>query len=243
MLNTDQHNPQAAKSRMVKADFVKNNKGINDGADIPIEILHGIFDEIHNNEIVLKDEQPALGNQEILTAKQRKEAAIIAAEDLAKRSEALYKGMLKGPKTKKGVDGTFHTAISSGHSKAMFENAWMSMLTGLSGPLSEFEHDEVIQTVLEGFRAAVQISGVYDLDLEKSAFIGTLAKNTFLSNVAEMKLKHTRVVKVLLELAISDGNNLRTSWEDILRCVSQLEKFQLVSSGALNEAELRVPRG
>lgn len=55
MLNTDAHNPQV-KKRMTVMDFVKNNRGINDGADLPEEYLHTIFDEITSNEIRMKDE-------------------------------------------------------------------------------------------------------------------------------------------------------------------------------------------
>ena len=58
MLNTDAHNPQV-KHRMTMADFIKNNRGINDGEDLPEELLSGIYDEIVNNEIRMKDEQDA----------------------------------------------------------------------------------------------------------------------------------------------------------------------------------------
>lgn len=59
MLNTDAHNPQV-KVRMTKADFLKNNRGINDGADLPEEFLLSVFDEIVNNEIRMKDEMDAV---------------------------------------------------------------------------------------------------------------------------------------------------------------------------------------
>lgn len=55
MLNTDAHNPQV-KHRMTKADFLKNNRGNNDGVDLPEELLSGIFDDIVTNEIRMKDE-------------------------------------------------------------------------------------------------------------------------------------------------------------------------------------------
>lgn len=58
MLNTDAHNPQV-KNRMTKLDFVKNNRGINDGADLPEDLLHSIFDDIVSNEIRMKDEVEA----------------------------------------------------------------------------------------------------------------------------------------------------------------------------------------
>ena len=55
MLNTDAHNPQV-KNRMTKEEFIKNNRGINDGANLPDEFLLSIFDEIQTNEIRMKDE-------------------------------------------------------------------------------------------------------------------------------------------------------------------------------------------
>ena len=55
MLNTDAHNPQV-KHRMTKNDFIKNNRGINDNADLPEEVLSTIYDDIVNNEIRMKDE-------------------------------------------------------------------------------------------------------------------------------------------------------------------------------------------
>lgn len=58
MLNTDAHNPQV-KNRMTKADFIKNNRGINDGRDLPEELLSSIFEEITLNEIRMKDEVEA----------------------------------------------------------------------------------------------------------------------------------------------------------------------------------------
>ena len=58
MLNTDAHSPQV-KNRMTKADFIKNNKGINDNANLPEELLSEIYDEITNNEIRMRDEVEA----------------------------------------------------------------------------------------------------------------------------------------------------------------------------------------
>ena len=55
LLNTDAHNPQV-KNRMTKAGFIANNRGINDGHDLPEDLLNSIYDDIVNNEIRMKDE-------------------------------------------------------------------------------------------------------------------------------------------------------------------------------------------
>ncbi|KXS21398.1 Sec7-domain-containing protein, partial [Gonapodya prolifera JEL478] len=55
MLNTDLHNP-AIKRKMTKQGFVNNNRGIDNGKDVPMEFLHQIYDSILTNEIKIKDE-------------------------------------------------------------------------------------------------------------------------------------------------------------------------------------------
>jgi brefeldin A-inhibited guanine nucleotide-exchange protein len=60
MLNTDAHNPQIKpQNRMTKPQFFRNTSGINDGANIPEEVVSGIYDDITNNEIRMKDEMEA----------------------------------------------------------------------------------------------------------------------------------------------------------------------------------------
>jgi len=58
MLNTDQHSSKLkGKTRMTPDDFVKNNRGINDSADLPEEYLLAIYEEIRTNEILLEGER------------------------------------------------------------------------------------------------------------------------------------------------------------------------------------------
>ncbi|KAF7459281.1 SEC7 domain-containing protein [Cryptosporidium felis] len=52
MLNTDLHNTQV-KHKMGIDDFIKNNRGINNGKDLPKEFLTNIFETIKNDEIKL----------------------------------------------------------------------------------------------------------------------------------------------------------------------------------------------
>lgn len=52
MLNTDLHNPQIAMNKkMTKEEFIKNNRGINDGADLPKEYLEAVYHEIKGKQI------------------------------------------------------------------------------------------------------------------------------------------------------------------------------------------------
>ncbi|KAL8453879.1 hypothetical protein Emag_001687 [Eimeria magna] len=54
MLNTDQHNSQV-RSKMRVEDFLKNNRGINNGSDLPSFFLQNIYISIRHQEIKLKE--------------------------------------------------------------------------------------------------------------------------------------------------------------------------------------------
>eukprot|EP00434_Breviolum_minutum_P022515 symbB.v1.2.019867.t1/scaffold1647.1/size107771/3 len=50
LLNSDQHNPKL-KKRMSLKDFISNNRGINEGEDIPQEVQTQVFESIRQDEI------------------------------------------------------------------------------------------------------------------------------------------------------------------------------------------------
>eukprot|EP01114_Cavostelium_apophysatum_P013891 TRINITY_DN3466_c0_g1_i1.p1 TRINITY_DN3466_c0_g1~~TRINITY_DN3466_c0_g1_i1.p1 ORF type:complete len:862 (+),score=271.54 TRINITY_DN3466_c0_g1_i1:255-2588(+) len=52
MLNTDAHNPSIkVENKMTKAQFISNNRGINNGSDLPPEYLEQLYDNIVRKEI------------------------------------------------------------------------------------------------------------------------------------------------------------------------------------------------
>ena len=100
MLNTDAHNPQI-KKRMTKPDFLKNNREINGGEDLPEEFLSQIFDDIVNNEIRMKDEVeagltisspgPGLANALANVGRDlQKEAYVMQSNGMANKTEVCY---------------------------------------------------------------------------------------------------------------------------------------------------------
>ena len=60
MLNTDLHNPSIKdEKRMTMESFIRNNKGIADGDDLPEEVLVGIFNRIKEKPFSLKEDDEA----------------------------------------------------------------------------------------------------------------------------------------------------------------------------------------
>lgn len=83
---------------MTKVDFIKNNRGINDNADLPEQLLSTIFDEITTNEIRMKDEieaipqlalpTPGLANTLANVGRDlQKEAYIMQSNNMANKTE------------------------------------------------------------------------------------------------------------------------------------------------------------
>ncbi|KAJ1983713.1 guanine nucleotide exchange protein for ADP-robosylation factor [Dimargaris cristalligena] len=278
LLNTDQHSPQV-KVRMTKADFVKNNRGINDNADLPEEFLHAIYDEIQKHEIILKDEHDpmltggsgggagsvggaggsggargggggkdggvfddgssSLGLSSAFGVLRRRstryEYYSSMSREMANKSEALIKDILR---KRSRLDianeaNLFYQASHIEHVRPMFEIVWMPILAGISGPAQELDDPDIIQLCLESFRHAIHIAATFDLALERDAFVSTLAKFTVLANLMEMKPKNIEAIKTLLDIAAIDGNDLNQSWLDVLTCVSQLERLQLINDGVM----------
>ncbi|KAG8926398.1 guanine nucleotide exchange protein for ADP-robosylation factor [Tulasnella sp. 418] len=146
--------------------------------------------------------------------------------------QALFKTMMRAQR--KGVarsNDRFFSASHSIHVKPMFEVAWMAFLAGISGPLQDTDDIEIVELCLDGFKSAIRIVCVFDLELERNAFVTTLAKFTFLNNLGEMKTKNMEAIKALLDVAVTEGNHLKGSWREVLTCVSQLERMQLISNG------------
>ncbi|KZT72494.1 Sec7-domain-containing protein [Daedalea quercina L-15889] len=241
LLNTDAHNPQV-KRRMSVTDFIKNNRGINDGADLPEDLLSSIYDDIVSNEIRMKDEidttivvaTPGPGLAGALANVGRdlqKEAYMMQSNNMTSKTEALFKTLMRSQRKGSKSSEQFFSASHFIHVRPMFEVAWIPFLAGISGPLQDTDDLEVVELCLDGFKNAIRIVSFFDMELERNAFVTTLAKFTFLNNLGEMKTKNMEAIKALLDVAVSEGNNLKGSWLEVLTCVSQLEHMQLISSG------------
>jgi brefeldin A-inhibited guanine nucleotide-exchange protein len=250
MLNTDLHSGKIVK-RMTKEGFIKNNKGINDNSDLPDEYLMAIYDEILSNEIVLRSEREAAAANGILQPTSggiasglgqalatvgrdlQREAYLQQSEEIASRTELLYKNLWRNQRKNSAKSGgsKFIPATSFKHVGPMFEVTWTSFLAGLSEPFQNAHNIEVIKLCTEGMRLAIRIACLFDLEIPRQAFVSALKASTNLDDLPEMKAKNVEALKVLLEIAQTEGNLLKESWLGILMCVSQLDRLQLISGG------------
>jgi brefeldin A-inhibited guanine nucleotide-exchange protein len=250
MLNTDLHSKNVVK-RMTKEDFIKNNRGINDNADLPDEYLIKIYEEIATNEIVLKSERETAAAMGVLPQQTtglasglgqalatvgrdlQREAYMQQAEERSHRSEQQFKNLFRNQKrdAAKQISTKYIPATSFKHVGPMFEVTWMSFLFALSDTMQNAHNIEVNKLCMEGMKLAIRIACLFDLETPREAFVTALKNATNLDNFLDMHDKNFEALKILLEIAQTEGNLLKGSWKDVLVCLSKLDRLQLISSG------------
>ncbi|KAG0054278.1 Brefeldin A-inhibited guanine nucleotide-exchange protein 2 [Gryganskiella cystojenkinii] len=248
MLNTDQHSGNV-KKRMQVSDFIKNNRGINDNSNLPDEYLAEIFQNIATNEIVLEEEQareatksnpPAAG-----TIKQRQELYDMAISQMQKNARAL----LTGNDRVRSI-ASWRNATHAEHAKPMFAVACWPVMATLSLAFEEAIdpsifaaktepktrefaaiNAEAIELCLRGMTNAIRIASIFHMDVERDAFISSLAKLTGMNHVSEMQPKNVLAIRTLLKVANTMGEYLEGNWNLVLNTISAMEQLQLIPRG------------
>ena len=240
MLNTDLHSTRI-KNKMTLEEFLENNRGIDNGEDLPKEFMINLFNEIANDEIKLQSEQDKAllaGNEQVLHTQPpsafnfftsrdlAREAYIQVSKKISNKTELAFKNMGKSK------DGDIYYAASHVvHVKSFFETLWMSFLAGLTPPFREYDDEETANKCLEGLKISIKISAIFSIDDARKSFIGALVQFCNLQNLSEIRVKNVNAMIELLEVALSEGDHLKDSWKDILLVISQMERLQLISRG------------
>ncbi|KAM0945494.1 putative Sec7 domain, mon2, dimerization and cyclophilin-binding domain, Sec7 domain superfamily [Dioscorea sansibarensis] len=243
LLNTDAHNPMV-KNKMSADDFIRNNRGIDDGKDLPEEYLRSLFERISRNEIKMKEDDLAsqqtqppnsnkmLGLDNILNVVVRKrgDKSMETSDDLMRHMQEQFK-----EKARKS-ESVYYAATDVVILKFMIEVCWAPMLAAFSVPLDQSEDETVISLCLEGFRCAIHVTAVMTMKTQRDAFVTSLAKFTSLHSAADMKQKNIDAIKTIVSIAEDDGNYLQEAWEHVLTCVSRFEHLHLLGEGAPPDA-------
>ncbi|KAL8062526.1 hypothetical protein ABFX02_02G153100 [Erythranthe guttata] len=243
LLNTDAHNPMV-KKKMSADDFIRNNRGIDDGKDLPEEYLRSLFERISRNEIKMKEDNLSiqqkqsvnsnrvLGLDNILNivVRKRGEETMESGDDLIRHMQEQFK-----EKARKS-ESTYYPATDVVVLRFMIEACWAPMLAAFSVPLDQSDDEEVIAFCLEGFRSAIHVTAAMSMKTHRDAFVTSLAKFTSLHSPADIKKKNIDAIKAIVMIADEDGDYLQEGWEHILTCVSRFEHLHLLGEGAPPDA-------
>ncbi|XP_061367349.1 brefeldin A-inhibited guanine nucleotide-exchange protein 1-like isoform X2 [Gastrolobium bilobum] len=244
MLNTDAHN-NMVKDKMTKADFIRNNRGIDDGKDLPEEYLGAIYDKIVKNEIKMNADSSApqskqansfnrlLGLDGILNLvnwKQNEEKAVGANGLLIRHIQEQFQS------NSRKSESAYHVVTDVAILRFMVEVCWGPMLAAFSVTLDQSDDRVATSQCLQGFRHAVHVTAVMGMQTQRDAFVTSVAKFTYLHCAGDMKQKNVDAVKAIISIAIEDGDHLQEAWEHILTCLSRIEHLLLLGEGAPSDA-------
>nr|XP_027108154.1 brefeldin A-inhibited guanine nucleotide-exchange protein 2 [Coffea arabica] len=244
LLNTDAHNPMV-KNKMSADDFIRNNRGIDDGKDLPEEYMRSLFERISKNEIKMKEDDFSIQQKQsvnsnrilgldsilnIVIRNRGEENRLETSDDLMRHMQEQFK-----EKARKS-ESVYYAATDVVILRFMIEVCWAPMLAAFSVPLDQSDDEVVIYQCLEGFQSAIHVTAGMSMKTHRDAFVTSLAKFTSLHSPADIKQKNIDAIKMIVTIADEDGNYLQEAWEHILTCVSRFEHLHLLGEGAPPDA-------
>ena len=188
MLNTDQHNPQAKKSKMTTVDFAKNLRGTNDGEDFSSEYLQSIYDDIKNNEIIMPEEH-----------------------DTSASFEYAWKELL----AKVGTAGPLVICETNLYDQAMFRSTWRPLIATLTFVFQSATDDAVFSRVIGGLSQCAAIASHYKLSEVLDQIILSLSRMTLISAEEIPGIANNTIVEVdkqkvtVSELGVAFGREFK----------------------------------
>lgn len=220
LLNTDQHNSQV-KKKMTEEDFIRNNRRINGGNDLPRELLSKLYSSICENEIRITQEQ---GSGSCEMSQSHWIDLMQKSQNTAPYIVAAYKPYLD--------DDMF--AIVAGPTVA-----------AISVVFDHTEDEDVYQLCIDGFLDAAKIAAYLHLDSVLDDIVISLSKFTTLLNPSyfeDFVLAYSNDTRAkmstttMFAIANRYGDYIRTGWQNILNCILRFYEFGFLSAFTVCDA-------
>ena len=227
MLNTDQHNTNAAKNNlpMTQEQFIKNLRGTNGGGDHDPAVMAEIYQAIRNDEIVMPAEQVGLVKENYLW------------RQLLRRAE---------------TEGDFLQIDNGSFDHNLFQLSWGSAVAALSYTFDKSGDQELRRRALEGFSKCAMIAAHYAMSDVLDNLVITLTKFTTLLHTSESpenfrvmfgaNSKALLATRAVFSLTHKYGDILREGWKNLVECLLQLFRCRLLPQ-ALMEGEDYIEAG
>eukprot|EP00742_Colponemidia_sp_Colp-10_P009616 GILJ01010503.1.p1 GENE.GILJ01010503.1~~GILJ01010503.1.p1 ORF type:complete len:1514 (+),score=239.29 GILJ01010503.1:28-4569(+) len=218
LLNTDLHK-EGVKRKMSCEEFVRNNRGINNGKDFPIEYLTQIYESIRDNEI------------RMLTLHQ---------DDIVAGDVHMHKwdGVLQRSKSIGTFTNTSTEEPAGLNERDMFNIIWESSTLATLSLIFEITQDlRIVQLTMDGFHSFARMAVYYDMGEVFNNLVVSLCKYfvKFFDKSGDdpiLSLYSSHRSQIALEgmLLIVRQNIdwLRESWTNVLDCILLLHHMQLL---------------
>jgi brefeldin A-resistance guanine nucleotide exchange factor 1 len=155
MLNTDLHNPRYKGRRMTIEQFIKNNRGINDGTDLPKDLLTELYTQIKESELQVQRE---IGDMMTHGDAQDAENFRSAWSELLARKDVAEAAFTTSEEARKTM---FEAGV---HEKDMFIVIARPALKAISSTFIRSWDDACVLQALQGLEQISRISTYFGLD-------------------------------------------------------------------------------
>lgn len=220
LLNTDQHNTQV-KRKMTEADFIRNNRNINGGKDLPREFLSELYHSICENEIQMITEQgsgfPLMTSGQWINVmhKSREIAPFIICDS---------QGIL---------DHDMFTTLSG------------PVAAAISVVFDQVEQEEILQICIDGLLSIAKISAHYYFTDVLNDLVVSLCKFSTLSTPLSTEealftfgedVRARMAMTTVFTIANKYGDYIHSAWRNILDCILSLHKHGLLPASLARDA-------
>ncbi|XP_047072386.1 ARF guanine-nucleotide exchange factor GNOM-like [Lolium rigidum] len=218
LLNTDQHNVRV-KKKMTEEDFIRNNRHINGGNDLPREFLSEIYYSICKNEIKTIPDQ-GVGCSEMsfsrwadLMFKSKRSSAYIACHSYPFLDHDMFLIMAR------------------------------PTIAAISVILGNVEQEENLARCIDGFLSVARLAAFYDLNDVLNDLVVELGKFTIVWNASYddpvtafgEDTKARMAAEALFTIATIHGDHINTGWGTIIDCILRFHKTGLVPARLSND--------
>ncbi|EPS59939.1 hypothetical protein M569_14862, partial [Genlisea aurea] len=223
MLNTDLHNPQV-KKKMTEEDFIRNNRSINGGSDLPRDYLSELFQSILSNPIILDQSGGSLGmnpNKWI---------------QLINRSKI--------------IRPFIHCEFERRLGRDMFAAIAGPSVATVAAVFEHSDEEEILHECIEALFSIARISQ-YGLEDTLDELLCSFCKFTTLINPyasAEETLyafchdmKPKMAILAVFTIANAFKESIRGGWRTIVECLLKLKRLKLLPQNMFEQDESRPP--
>lgn len=217
MLNTDQHNPQV-KKKMTEEEFIKNNRSINGGNDLPREYLSELFNSIATTAI-------AINSQSGIRVEMNPNRWV----QLINRAKIMKPFVLCDFDRRLGRD--------------MFAAIAGPALATVAAIFEHCDEEEIIQECIEVLFSIARIAQ-YQLEDTLDELICLFCKFTTLLNpyastdetlyAFSNDMKPRMATLAVFTIANGFKDTIRGSWRNIIDCLLKLKKLKLLPQSVID---------
>lgn len=233
MLQTSIHNQAAQKLKMTLNDFKKITKGVklSESGQPDFEaFLTDVYDTVLREPFTLEEDEEARMKLESAQGTNKKILFDKEREGIFRRGANMMKQDQK--------NNRFVLIKDISTIQPLFENIWSAALALFSVVLDETDDQIIADLCLQGFMHAIRISGHYENEDVRNAFVSSLSKFTQVSTTKEIKQKNINCIRELLNLAIYNGDCLRESWSFVLECISKIDHMRVLGLGDITDSDI-----